>query len=525
MKLKELIEEDLLSGVKYIAGENGNYRTIKTVQTIETTQVDKYHQADMLYLLDNNEMLKNNEKMTKLITQLVESHAAGIVIMENQAEFLTYDLLELAERLAFPLIKMPNLFSFSDGMQLFFEAMLQQQTGQLRKIIQSNQDLADLVLKHPKVEAVLTAGSKIMDTPIVLLNSHFQVAVASQELHGQENALTKFFRETRIDYFSLEKRITVEMGDDDYTLFPLFPAFKENKAFVGVKNYRDTDEFRIILQQLIMNTLSFVNSQIDMLKESDFRNLSGFFLNVLDGGVSKELLEKRLLEMNLNPNTKYTAIMTNVISVEPSKMVNYHILEQVQQLVTWFINEYDLPAIVFSWRQRLILLLDSSENEDHFVTALQEFISDKTPDSYQFLIGYSKSSATIENLIDIFKESREASRTVEQDPALKIRRYQPKYVQELLSLIPHDESSDFTDKFLAPLLKMDNVEEREALISTLEQYFYYHQQLAQVARSMFVHRNTIIYRIKKVEDLLGVDLSDPQTAQNVQFALWLHKAN
>ena len=44
MKLKELIEEDLLSGVKYIAGENGNYRTIKTVQTIETTQVDKYHQ-------------------------------------------------------------------------------------------------------------------------------------------------------------------------------------------------------------------------------------------------------------------------------------------------------------------------------------------------------------------------------------------------------------------------------------------------------------------------------------------------
>lgn len=41
---------------------------------------------------------------------------------------------------------------------------------------------------------------------------------------------------------------------------------------------------------------------------------------------------------------------------------------------------------------------------------------------------------------------------------------------------------------------------------------------------MYVHRNTIIYRIKKIEELLDVDLADPQTAQNVQFALLLNQS-
>ncbi|WP_054725494.1 hypothetical protein [Paucilactobacillus hokkaidonensis] len=60
-------------------------------------------------------------------------------------------------------------------------------------------------------------------------------------------------------------------------MFPLFPAFKENKAFVAVLNYQATDEFKIVLEQLILNTLSFVNSRIDVLNESNFRNQSGFF--------------------------------------------------------------------------------------------------------------------------------------------------------------------------------------------------------------------------------------------------------
>ena len=156
--------------------------------------------------------------------------------------------------------------------------------------------------------------------------------------------------------------------------------------------------------------------------------------------------------------------------------------------------------------------------------ALHRFISDKISVAYGFLMGYSNSQAPIAGLSAIFKEALEATRSVVQNPSMKVHKYQPKYVQELVSLIPRDEASAFQQKFLAPLLQLDNDEEKAALLKTLQNFFYFHQQVAQVARSMYVHRNTIIYRIKKIEELLDVDLADPQTAQNVQFALLLNQS-
>lgn len=73
--------------------------------------------------------------------------------------------------------------------------MLTQQTSQLRSIIKSNQQLADLVLKHPKVDQVLDEGQKLLQTPVLLINSHFQVAYASKGLREQKDNLTTFFSE------------------------------------------------------------------------------------------------------------------------------------------------------------------------------------------------------------------------------------------------------------------------------------------------------------------------------------------
>ncbi|KRO10442.1 purine transport regulator [Paucilactobacillus hokkaidonensis] len=519
--IKELLTQITLQKIIFLAGKNGQTRNVKTVQTIETTRVNKYHQAQMLYLLDSSELLKNNDKMQALIMQLTQCEAAGIVVMENQQSMIKPNLKRLADQVKLPILQIPTLISISDGMQLFFEAMLTQQTSQLRSIIKSNQQLADLVLKHPKVDQVLDEGQKLLQTPVLLINSHFQVAYASKGLREQKDNLTTFFRNTTIDYFQLENQIKIEWEHNTFTLFPLFPAFKENKAFVAVLNYQATDEFKIVLEQLILNTLSFVNSRIDVLNESNFRNQSGFFLNILEGGMSVKLSNKRLLEMQLDPTVQYTCVMTNVITRRPVKLINYQVLEQVQQLAMWFINEYELPIQIFSWRQQLVFLVKQTVNTQHFAVAVQAFIAEKIPMDYQFLVGYSNEQAEISSLASIFKEALEALRSVEQDPELKVHKYQPKYVQELISLIPNDEVVAFRQKILKPLLTFTNQGERQVLIETLQNYFYYHQQIAQVARIMYVHRNTIIYRLKKIETLLQIDLNDPQATQNVQFALLL----
>ncbi len=78
----------------------------------------------------------------------------------------------------------------------------------------------------------------------------------------------------------------------------------------------------------------------------------------------------------------------------------------------------------------------------------------------------------------------------------------------------------FTKEFyLSPLLTYDR-ETDSHLIETLDVYLQQQQNLAATSRLLFIHRNTLLYRI---ENLLGCSLTTPATTFNLTFALKLYK--
>lgn len=74
--------------------------------------------------------------------------------------------------------------------------------------------------------------------------------------------------------------------------------------------------------------------------------------------------------------------------------------------------------------------------------------------------------------------------------------------------------------FIHPHLHvLEDYDERKGteLVATLETYMRNNYNVAQTARDFFTHRNTIDYRLKRIEELIGAPLTDP----NVNMALWL----
>lgn len=80
----------------------------------------------------------------------------------------------------------------------------------------------------------------------------------------------------------------------------------------------------------------------------------------------------------------------------------------------------------------------------------------------------------------------------------------------LLSHIEPDELAAFVQEHLGPLLAYDE-ENGTELLTTLEAYFAEEGNHVRVAERLFLHRNTVRYRLQKVEKLLGVSLDDPET--------------
>lgn len=85
---------------------------------------------------------------------------------------------------------------------------------------------------------------------------------------------------------------------------------------------------------------------------------------------------------------------------------------------------------------------------------------------------------------------------------------------------PDEDRSSFVDAHLGALLHDPRGED---LVASLDAY-YRHGSIANAARALYVHRHTLEYRLKRIEDLVKADLSDPITRLLMQLALVLRPA-
>ena len=76
----------------------------------------------------------------------------------------------------------------------------------------------------------------------------------------------------------------------------------------------------------------------------------------------------------------------------------------------------------------------------------------------------------------------------------------------------------YIDDYLAPIIEYD-LENDAKLLETLAVYYDHRGNVSETARAMFLHRNTLIARMGKIEQLLGISLAEPFSFYNLYLAL------
>jgi PucR family transcriptional regulator, purine catabolism regulatory protein len=86
--------------------------------------------------------------------------------------------------------------------------------------------------------------------------------------------------------------------------------------------------------------------------------------------------------------------------------------------------------------------------------------------------------------------------------------------QSLMSLLDPDVTAAFSSALLAPLREHGS---RADLLASLRAYLECNGHWDAAAQRLGVHRHTLRYRMRRVEEILGRSLDDP----DVRMELWL----
>jgi purine catabolism regulator len=139
-------------------------------------------------------------------------------------------------------------------------------------------------------------------------------------------------------------------------------------------------------------------------------------------------------------------------------------------------------------------------------------------------IGVSRPIRELAALARALREAEDALRVARQQPSPAVRRFADLGALRLILPISATDAAavtDFCRDTLAPLLEAEGRD--DALLATLEAYFAANSNLTEAARRLGLHRNTLMYRLHRIEDLLGGSLEDADRRLALQLALLIRR--
>ena len=177
-----------------------------------------------------------------------------------------------------------------------------------------------------------------------------------------------------------------------------------------------------------------------------------------------------------------------------------------------YLNQYN--------RQAFIISADNTEEKDIVNTIRAIYnIFIKENKHVHVRIGIGEIAQGLEGLKKSYDQSRIARKTINKSGVMF---YKELGIYQLLFYI--DDTSkidDYVKEILNPLLIYDK-KNNQNLIDTLREYLKCGQNVSQASQNLYIHRNTMIKRVEKIEELIGCSIKNAEVTNQLYNAVKIY---
>ncbi len=201
-------------------------------------------------------------------------------------------------------------------------------------------------------------------------------------------------------------------------------------------------------------------------------------------------------------------------------------MRRLETLVNGEVSRQDYRVIVESMGAEIVCIfeLDAVSSRPDMALVLGDAVLERAKEEYPDIPARCGVGVVADDMNDWRVSFQQAGQALEM--ARRLREDKPLYYPDLsvyrllLQLEHNPELGAFTTKVLGPLLSYEGGGE---LLHTLEVYFDHNGNLSQAAEALFIHRNTLNYRMDRIAEICGLDLDNTEARLAAQLALRIYR--
>lgn len=298
------------------------------------------------------------------------------------------------------------------------------------------------------------------------------------------------------------------------------PIIDEDKVFVPISDDDETVEYAVFVtgtneaaKFVCRATAAAIGSVKDQYDEKYDKNF--FIKNIITDNVLAGDIYMKAKELEISNDVPRV-----VFIIRQRERNSKNIIDALERLFPNKRNDFIIGvdktdvAVIKEIHQdtdvtQLLLLAKTIET-----TIVEEFM-------VQPVIGIGTASMTLKELANSYREAASAIDVgTIFDPENSVVSYENLGVGRLIYQLP----ATLCELFMSEIFKNSSFEmlDRETLFS-VDKFFENNLNVSETARTLFVHRNTLVYRLDKVKKLTGLDLKDFDQAVIFKIALMVKK--
>lgn len=279
-------------------------------------------------------------------------------------------------------------------------------------------------------------------------------------------------------YSSDSRRVDLTLGDFEHGIS--LPVDEKHRLYVYIEE-GSLEEIKLV-QMILEKEVS----------GSDIGNYRQFLINVVDGMDDPERYCKKF---GIPYDANYIAYCINLPKAE-------HFHDACSLIFNSFFGENNIW--VFPYKEDIILLEkinEYSKSCDARASMLKDMINSEI--YTHVYIGVGDIHNKIINIKYSISEAKEAIRIGRMfNIPENIFIYKNILAERIISFIPEENINEYTSGIFN-----DNNDTMDGeMIKTIEIFFKNDLNITDSARALYIHRNTLIYRLDKIQKLTGLDI-------------------
>jgi purine catabolism regulator len=548
-----------LSRARVLAGIEGLHRPLSYVNVMEVPDILKWVKSEELLLTTLYPMRDMTISPRELVCELSRRNLAGIAVkIGRYVESIPDEMIEAAQSERLPLLELQSDISFNDVINALLSEILNTQANKLQLSQEIHQRFTEIVLAGGGLNEIAQNLAILIRSPIVIIAPDCRVLASSaasdtdgllarlitqrgERQHLESGELTENGTATKA---ATTTRRILRVGGESLTcaVRPIRVGATLYGSIIALLGQQELDAgiSMAVDHAATVAALDIMKQQAVLSVERRFQ--ADFLDDLLSGRLhSREAVFTRAsaLAWNLDQPALALVIEFHRTGQETPQRWRHHASyrrdgTRLIDVACTSLLKYDRSAILWERSDSLVAVLSEPCTQDSpsAIHHASTQVASQVIEELRTLGGAACASIGIGRpcndplkLHISYEEARQAliigAKVWGQGT---ITHFEDLGVYRILHHHPDKAELDaFADEMLGKLIEYDRKRNTD-LVETLDVLMDCNLNISVAARRLYLHYNSLRYRLQKMEELIGPFADDAQQRFNLQFALRIRKA-